>query len=103
MKVLVLGRERHLVDASVAIIGENGFEAVGVTRDQDAFAQLDTGEFQAVVVGGGVGPQTRPLIKEHAAPHGTKVLEARRSLMQSVEGHVAKVIVPQLRELSAQA
>ena|ERR1051326_8025094 len=102
MKVLVLGRDPSVVDSSVTIIGQNGFEAVGVTSDQDAFAQLDTGEFQAVVVGGGVSPQSRPLIKQHAAPHGTEVLESRRTLGQSIEGHVIKVIVPRLRELSAQ-
>ena len=54
MKVLVLGRERHLVDASTAIIEENGFRATGVTRDDEALALLDTGQFTAVVVGSGV-------------------------------------------------
>jgi hypothetical protein len=103
MKVLILGRERQLVDESVAIVERNGFEAVGVTRDEEALTQLDTGEFRAVVVGGGVGRESRPLIKQHAAPHGTEVLEARRGFMQSVQDHVAKVIVPRLRELSAQA
>jgi hypothetical protein len=103
MKVLILGRERSLVDSSVGILEQNGFEAVGVTRDQEAFAQLDTGEFGAVVVGGGVGLLTRPLIKRHAAPHGTEVVEAKRVRMQSVEEHVAEVIVPRLRELSAKS
>jgi hypothetical protein len=98
--VLVLGRESHLVDASTAIIEENGFHAVGVTRDEEAFALLDTGQFAAVLVGSGVEAESRPPVKKHAAPHGTVVLEAVRTPMQTVQEHVRDVIVPQLRQLS---
>ncbi|EIV93559.1 hypothetical protein [Frankia sp. QA3] len=97
--VLVLGRERHLVDASIAIITENGFQAIGVTRDEEAFALLDTGQFAAVLVGSGVEFASRPPVKRHAAPHGTVVLEARRVPMQTVQEHVRDEIVPQLRQL----
>jgi hypothetical protein len=48
MNVLVLGRERQLVDASTAIIEDNGVRAVGVVQDEDAFALLDTGQFVIV-------------------------------------------------------
>jgi hypothetical protein len=81
--ILVLGRERHLVDASTAIIAENGFRVIGVTRDEGAFALLDTGQFAAVLVGSGVEFASRPPVKQHAAPHGTMVLEARRVPMQT--------------------
>ena len=97
--VLVLGRERHLVDASIAVIEENGFRAVGVTRDDDALALLDTGQFAAVLVGSGVEHASRPPVRQHAAPHGTLVLEARRVPMQTVQEHVRHVVVPQLRTL----
>lgn len=103
MNVLVLGRERHLVDASTAIIERSGFKAVGVTRDEEAFALLDTGEFKAVLVGSGVEFASRPPVKQHAAPHGTEVLEAQRVPMQTVEEHVSEVIVPRLREIKARA
>jgi hypothetical protein len=99
VNLLVLGRERHLVDASTATIEENGFHATGVTRDDEAFALLDTGQFTAVVVGSGVELASRPPVKRHAAPHGTAVLEARRVPMQSVEEHLRDVIVPMLRRL----
>lgn len=100
MNVLVLGRERHLVDASTAIIEENGFRAVGVTQDDEALALLDTGQFAAVLVGSGVESASRPPVKLHAAPHGTVVLEAQRVSMQTVQEHVRDVIVPQLRRLT---
>jgi len=86
VNVLMLGRERHLVDASTAIIEENGFRATGVTRDDEAFALLDTGQFTAVVVGSGVEFASRPPVKQHAAPHGTVVLEARRTPMPAAAG-----------------
>jgi hypothetical protein len=100
VNVLVLGRERHLVDASTAIIEENGFRAVGVTQDDEALALLDTGQFAAVLVGSGVESASRPPVKLHAAPHGTVVLEAQRVSMQTVQEHVRDVIVPQLRRLT---
>lgn len=97
--VLVLGRERHLVDASTRIIAENGFRAVGVTQDEEAFALLDTGQFAAVLVGSGVEFESRPPVKQHAAPHGTVVLEAVRVPTQTVEDHLRESIVPQLLKL----
>jgi hypothetical protein len=101
MNVLVLGRERHLVDASTSILAENGFRAVGVTRDEEAFALLDRGEFVAVLVGSGVEYESRLPVKQHAAPHGTAVLEARRVFGQTVQDHVRHVIVPQLLEMKS--
>lgn len=98
--VLVLGRERHLVDASTAVLEEHGFAAVGVTRDEEAFTRLGTEKYLAVLVGSGVESASRGPIKEHAAAHGTVVLEARRTPMQTVQEHVRSVIVPQLLELA---
>lgn len=97
--VLVLGREDHLVVASTTIIEESGFRAVGVTRDEDAFKLLDTGEFLAILVGSGVEYASRGPVREHAAPHGTAVLEAVRVPMQTVHDHVRNVVVPKLRQL----
>jgi hypothetical protein len=97
--VLVLGRERHLVDASMSILQENGFQAIGVTRDEEAFALLDTGRFMAVLVGSGVELESRPPVKQHAAPHGTTVLEARRVFGETVQDHVRYTIVPRLLEM----
>jgi hypothetical protein len=102
VKVLVLGRERHLVDASTDIIEDSGFKAVGVIRDEEAFALLDSGEYRAVLVGSGVELASRPPVRQHAAVHGTAVLEARRVPTQTVDEHVRDVIVPRLRELAAE-
>ncbi|WP_020115970.1 hypothetical protein [Streptomyces canus] len=98
--VLVLGRERHLVDASTDIIEAGGFSVVGVTRDEEALSLLDTGRFIAVLVGSGVEWESRPPVREHAAPHGTVVLEARRVPMQTVQEHVQHVIVPKLQQIA---
>lgn len=97
--VLVLGREDHLVVASTTIIEENGFRAVGVTRDEDAFKLLDSGEFIAILVGSGVEYASRAPVRQHAAPHGTTVLEAVRVPNQTVHDHVRHVVVPQLLRL----
>jgi chitinase len=97
--VLVLGREQHLVAASTRIIAENGFDVIGVTRDEEAIALLDTGRFVAVLVGSGVEPASRPAVKRHAAARGTVVLEAVRVPTQTVEEHVREAIVPRLLEL----
>ena len=99
MNVLVLGRGRHLVDASTAVIEENGFRAVGVTGDDEALALLDTGQFAAVLVGSGVELASRQPVRQHAAAHGTVVLEAQRMPMQTIQDHVRSVIVPRLRQL----
>ncbi|MEU1252051.1 hypothetical protein [Streptomyces chartreusis] len=98
--VLVLGRERHLVDASTDIIEAGGFNAVGVTRDEEALSLLDTGRFIAVLVGSGVEWESRPPVREHAAAHDTVVLEARRIPMQTVQDHVRDVIVPRLLQIA---
>jgi hypothetical protein len=97
--VLIFARGRHLVDASTAIIAENGFHAVGVTRDDEALAQLDTGRFAAVLVGRGVERASRPPIRQHAASHGTLVIEAQPGPRQSIQDYVRDVIVPQLLSL----
>ncbi|MET9358398.1 hypothetical protein ABZY14_36590 [Streptomyces sp. NPDC006617] len=97
--VLVLGRERHLVDASTDIIEAGGFNAVGVTRDEEALSLLDSGRFIAVLVGSGVEWDSRPPVREHAAAHGTVVLEARRIPMRTVQDHVRDVLVPRLLQI----
>jgi len=99
MNVLVLGRSWRGVEASAAIIKANGYDAVGVVQDEEAWALLDTGRFNVVVVGTGVEFASREPVRRHAAPHGTVVLEARRAPLQTVEDHVRTVIVPQLHEL----
>jgi len=98
--VPVLGRERQMVDASVGLIEASGFKAVGVTRDEEALSELDSGRFIAVLVGGGVEPESRTPLREHAAPHGTVVIEARRDPAQTVQEHVRHVILPRLQEIA---
>jgi hypothetical protein len=78
---------------------ENGFRAVGVTRDEEAFALLDAGQFAAVLVAAAVEHTSRGPVRKHAAVHGTAVLEAERLAMQTVQEHVRDVIIPQLHGL----
>lgn len=101
MNVLVLGRESHLVEASVTIIEQNGFDVLGVTRDEEALKLLDSGRFAAILVGSGVEFASRPPVRQHAAAQGTVVLEAQRVPSQTVQEHVRDVIVPQLVQLGA--
>lgn len=98
-KVLVLGRERPLVDRTVALIEQSGFDVIGVTDDAEALGLLDTGRFAAVLIGGGVLAASRPLVRQHAALHGAAVLESRRTPFQTVQDHVRRVVVPRLLRL----
>jgi DNA-binding response OmpR family regulator len=102
VNVLVLGRERHLVAASTAVLADHGFAVVGVSRDEEAAAYLDRGTFAALIVGSGVEQISRPPLRQRAARHGTAFIEARRDATQSVQDNVRDVIIPQLQLLVEQ-
>ncbi|WP_242888620.1 hypothetical protein [Actinomadura litoris] len=75
MTVLVIGRGRAIVDSVTTAMSEHGIEGTGVTVDADAIAHLGGGDVDLLVIGGGVEPGSRSLLKKQAATHGVRVLE----------------------------
>ena len=75
MKVLVLGRQQFVMDKVLPLIQREGFEAVGVLTDEEAIANLRSGNFAVVAVGGGVENNAREKIRLTATETNTKFLE----------------------------
>ncbi|CAL9512217.1 hypothetical protein [Streptomyces sp. enrichment culture] len=67
MRTLVLGRTPASVTAVVGTLRADGFEAEGVSTDDAARRLLRTQEFGVLVIGGGVGRDSRAALKELAA------------------------------------
>ncbi|MER5795681.1 hypothetical protein [Streptomyces sp. NPDC001980] len=69
MRTPVLGRTPARVTAVLATLRTDGFDAEGVSTDEEALKLLATEEFGVLIIGGGVGPESRATIKEFAAEH----------------------------------
>jgi hypothetical protein len=75
----------------------SGFHAVGVTRDDEAFALLDTGQFSAVLVGSGV--ELAPADQAARGPTRNADPRSPPGADATVQQHVRDVIVPKPRRL----
>jgi len=64
---LLVGRQRSMMDAAVAVVSANGFTAKGVLTDDEALTEIASGDFAVVTIGGGVEPDSRSRIKSAAA------------------------------------
>jgi thiamine pyrophosphate-dependent acetolactate synthase large subunit-like protein len=100
MTALVIGRMESVVSSAVAVLREEGFEAVGVTTDGDAVARINTGKITALVIGGGVGWGSRRLLRKAAEAHGTAVIQGAMG-GGSFADYVRGQIVPGLRAAGA--
>lgn len=95
MKILILGRLQNIMDNVLAIIRNGGFEALGVLTDEAAFQHLLSGEFNAIIVGAGVGADTRKKIHSIAVENEIKVIEVERGDKIN-EDYYQDEILPQL-------
>ncbi|MFD0365445.1 hypothetical protein ACFQZZ_28750 [Nocardia sp. GCM10030253] len=95
MKVLAIGRGLEVVNTAVAILQSHGYVAVGTTADDDALAELDTGEITHLIIGGGVEPDSREQLKKQAQAHGVTVHEAERN-GRGIESYLEEVVIPSL-------
>ncbi len=98
MSVLIIGRGRSIVDKAVATLRENGFEAAGVTADEDAVRLLAAGGVGALVIGGGVGPASRERLAGLARPAGAEVIHGRVG-RGGIRRYVRRHLIPELRRL----
>ncbi|AIV35531.1 hypothetical protein [Streptomyces sp. CCM_MD2014] len=101
MRTLVLGRTAVRVTAVVDTLRADGFSVEGVTTDEEARKLLETREFGVMVIGGGVGPDSRAALKELAAECGVRrVIDG--ALTEPFDAYVRRVFEPLIRETAAE-
>ncbi|WTN62906.1 hypothetical protein OG961_46750 [Streptomyces sp. NBC_00626] len=80
----------------------DGFDAEGVSTDDEARDLLETEEFGVLIIGGGVGPESRVTLKEFAAQHGIRqVIDG--ALTAPFDAYVRREFEPRIREAAAWA
>ncbi|MEV5607653.1 hypothetical protein [Streptomyces sp. NPDC052225] len=100
MRTLVLGRTPSRVAEVLATLRADGFDAEGVSADEDARKLMETEEFGVLIIGGGVEPESRTAIKEFAAAHGVRrVLDG--ALTAPFDAYVRREFEPVIRETAA--
>nr|WP_240675307.1 hypothetical protein [Streptomyces albidoflavus] len=101
MRTLVRGRTPARVREVLATPREDGFDAEGVSTDEEARGLLASGEFGVLIVGGGVGPESRAALKECTAGHGVReVIDG--ALTEPVDAYVRRESEPLIRKASAE-
>ncbi|MFJ9083716.1 hypothetical protein ACIRL3_14935 [Streptomyces sp. NPDC102384] len=100
MKTLVLGRTPARVTEVLSTLHADGFDAEGVSTDDEARDLLETEEFGVLIIGGGVGPESRVTLKEFAAKHGIRqVIDG--ALTAPFDAYVRREFEPRIREAAA--
>lgn len=100
MTVLVIGRMGSIVSSATSVLGEEGFDAQGVTGVGEAVSRIDAGAVSALVIGGGVGWLGRRALRKAAADHGVTVIQGALG-GQDVRTYVRQQLVPELRAAQA--
>ncbi|MFD5650992.1 hypothetical protein [Streptomyces sp. NPDC127039] len=101
MRTLVLGRTGLRVTAVLDTLRADGFDVEGVTTDEEARKLLQSREFGVMVIGGGVGPDSRAVLKELAGECGVRrVIDG--ALTEPFDAYVRRVFEPLIREAAAE-
>ncbi|AUH43270.1 hypothetical protein [Streptomyces sp. CMB-StM0423] len=101
MRTLVLGRSPARVTEVLATLRADGFDAEGVSTDEQALALLAGDGFGVLIIGGGVEPESRVAIKEFAAEHGVRrVVDG--ALTEPIDAYVRREFEPVIREAAAE-
>lgn len=101
MRTLVLGRMPARVTDVVATLRADGFDAEGVSTDQEARKLLAAEEFGVLIIGGGVEPDARAALKEFAAERRVRrVIDG--ALTAPFDAYVRRAFEPLIRETAAQ-
>ncbi|MEV0581026.1 hypothetical protein [Streptomyces sp. NPDC050392] len=97
MRTLVLGRTPARVTDVLATLRADGFDAEGVSTDEEARKLLAAGEFGVLIIGGGVEPDSRAALKEFAAEHRVRrVIDG--ALSAPFDAYVRREFEPLIRE-----
>ncbi|MEU1472826.1 hypothetical protein ABZ434_32000 [Streptomyces sp. NPDC005761] len=101
MRTLVLGRTPARVTDVLATLRADGFDAEGVSSDEEARKLLEAEEFGLLIIGGGVGPDSRATLKEFAAQHGVRrVIDG--ALTAPFDTYVRREFEPLIRATASQ-
>ncbi|WP_338693288.1 hypothetical protein V2W30_02600 [Streptomyces sp. Q6] len=100
MRTLVLGRTPSRVTEVLATLRADGFDAEGVSSDEEARKLLEAEGFGVLIIGGGVEPASRTALKEFAAGHGVRrVIDG--ALTAPFDAYVRREFEPVIRETAA--
>ncbi|WP_405913826.1 hypothetical protein OG760_31755 [Streptomyces sp. NBC_00963] len=100
MRTLVLGRTPARVTEVLATLRADGFDAEGVSTDEETRKLLETEEFGMLIIGGGVEPDSRAAIKEFAAEHQVRrVIDG--ALTEPFDAYVRREFEPLIREVAS--
>ncbi len=84
----------------LATLLADGFDADGVSTDEEARRLLETGEFGVLIIGGGVEPDSRAAIEEFAAEHRVRrVIDG--ALTAPFDAYVGREFEPLIREAAS--
>ncbi|MFF5406768.1 hypothetical protein ACFY8K_28665 [Streptomyces misionensis] len=100
MRTLVLGRTPARVAEVLATLRADGFDAEGVSTDEEARKLLEGQEFGVLIIGGGVEPDSRAAIKEFAVEHQVRrVIDG--ALAAPFDAYVRREFEPLIREAAS--
>jgi len=74
-RVLVVGRDRELMEDSVSVLKAEGFRSEAALTDDEALTRLKLVPFTALAIGGGVKPDSRERLAAAAGVAGIAVVE----------------------------
>ncbi len=78
----------------------DGFDAEGVSTDEEARRLLESDEFGVLIIGGGVGPDSRATFKALASEHHVhRVIDG--ALTPPFDAYVRREFEPVIRETAA--
>ncbi|MDI3407912.1 hypothetical protein QIS96_29370 [Streptomyces sp. B-S-A6] len=84
----------------LATLRGDGFDAEGVSTDEEARKLLGAEEFGVLIIGGGVEPDSRAALKEFAAEHGVRrVIDG--ALTAPFDAYVRRAFEPLIRETAS--
>lgn len=96
--ILVIGRSQSVVDTVISTLQANRLNAIGVTKDEDAIAHLQSGNIAAIVIGGGVEWASRRQLQKAAVSNGSLVIRGRLG-NKDIGSYVQKELIPQLHQV----
>ncbi|WP_413804578.1 hypothetical protein [Streptomyces sp. OE57] len=93
---MIVAREQTVIARVASLLRQQGFDASGVSSDEEAVARLESGAVEGLVIGGGVPRESRRRLRTVA--EGRRVPVVRGALAgKDPEVYVRDELAPQLR------
>jgi CheY-like chemotaxis protein len=77
-RILIIGRHPPIMEKVIALLEKNGYDATGANQNEEAIDLFKVGNFDAVVIGGGVDSESKSLFHNifPAINSAIKILDA---------------------------